>query len=54
MAATFRERSRNSFRRIGRTYKHYLTQLGQRLLIAALKLKEHLLVPELQPSPPIS
>ena len=37
-------------RRIGRTYKYYLTQLGQRLLIAALKLKEHLILPELQPS----
>lgn len=36
-------------RRIGRTYKYYVTRLGQRLLIAALKLKEHLLLPELRP-----
>jgi DNA-binding PadR family transcriptional regulator len=35
-------------RRIGGTYKYYLTRLGQKLLIAALKLKEHLIVPELQ------
>ena len=37
-------------RRIGRTYKYYVTSLGQRLLIAALKLKEHLILPELHPS----
>jgi hypothetical protein len=37
-------------RRIGRTYKYYVTQLGQKLLIAALKLKEHLIIPELQPT----
>jgi len=37
-------------RRIGSTYKYYVTRLGQRLLIAALKLKEHLLLPELQAS----
>ena len=36
--------------RIGRTYKYYVTQLGQKLLIAALKLKEHLIIPELQPT----
>jgi len=34
-------------RRIGKTYKYYITKLGQRLLIAALKLKEHLLIPEM-------
>ena len=35
-------------RRIGRTYKYYVTRLGQKLLIAALKLKEHLIIPQLQ------
>lgn len=37
-------------RRVGRTYQYYVTQLGQKLLIAALKLKEHLIIPELQPA----
>jgi hypothetical protein len=37
-------------RRIGGTYKYYVTQLGQKLLIVALKLKEHLIIPELQPT----
>ena len=36
-------------RRIGGTYKYYVTRLGQKLLIAALKLKEHLIISELQP-----
>jgi hypothetical protein len=35
-------------RRIGRTYKYYITKLGQRLLVAALKLKEFILIPKLQ------
>jgi hypothetical protein len=35
-------------RRIGRTYKYYITKLGQRLLVAALKLKEFILIPTLQ------
>ena len=35
-------------RKIGRTYKYYITALGQRLLVAALKLKEFILLPALQ------
>jgi hypothetical protein len=34
-------------KKIGRTYKYYVTQLGQKALVAALKLKEHLLLPTL-------
>jgi hypothetical protein len=35
-------------RKIGHTYKYYVTALGQRALIAALKLKQHLILPALQ------
>ena len=34
-------------KKIGHTYKYYVTALGQRALIAALKLKEHLIIPTL-------
>ena len=34
-------------KKIGHTYKYYVTALGQRALIAALKLKEHLILPTL-------
>ena len=34
-------------KKIGHTYKYYVTALGQKTLIAALKLKEHILVPAL-------
>ena len=34
-------------RKIGHTYKYYVTAMGQRVLIAALKLKEHLILPTL-------
>ena len=34
-------------RKIGHTYKYYVTALGQRALIAALKLKEHIILPTL-------
>lgn len=36
-------------RRVGHTYRYYLTSLGRRALIAARKLTEHLIVPALQP-----
>lgn len=32
-------------KKIGHTYKYYVTSVGQRVLIAALKLKEHLILP---------
>ena len=38
-------------RKIGHTYKYYLTALGQKVLVAALKLKEHLILPALASSP---
>jgi hypothetical protein len=34
-------------KKIGHTYKYYLTALGQKALIAALKIKEHILLPAL-------
>jgi hypothetical protein len=34
-------------KKIGHTYKYYVTALGQRALITALKLKEHLILPTL-------
>ena len=38
-------------KKIGRTYKYYVTALGQKVLIAALKLKEHLILPALMTTP---
>jgi hypothetical protein len=34
-------------KKIGNTYKYYLTELGQRAVLVGLKLKEHLIVPML-------
>jgi hypothetical protein len=34
-------------KKIGKSYKYYLTQLGQRLLFTALKLQNHLIIPTL-------
>jgi hypothetical protein len=39
-------------RRVGHTYRYYLTSLGRRALIAARKLTEHLIIPTLQPVAP--
>lgn len=39
-------------RRVGHTYRYYLTSLGRRALVAAQKLKEHLIIPTLAPVPP--
>lgn len=36
-------------RRVGHTYRYYLTSVGRRALIAARKLTEHLIIPALQP-----
>ena len=41
-------------KKIGHTYKYYVTALGQRALIAALKLKEHLILPTLMTPASIS
>lgn len=34
-------------KKVGKTYKYYATHFGQRILLAGLKLKEHLLMPTL-------
>jgi hypothetical protein len=39
-------------KRVGRTYKYYLSELGRRVIITGLKLKELFLIPQLaQPAP---
>jgi hypothetical protein len=38
-------------KRAGSTYKYYLTQLGRLVLLAGLKLKEFLIIPQLVPAP---
>lgn len=37
-------------RRVGLTYRYYLTSLARRALVAARKLTEHLIIPALQPT----
>lgn len=32
-------------KKVGQTYRYYATSFGERLLLAGLKLKEHLLLP---------
>jgi hypothetical protein len=34
-------------KKIGHTYKYYLTKLGRKIIITALKMKELFLVPQL-------
>ena len=34
-------------KKVGKTYKYYLTELGRRAVLVGLKLKEHLIVPRL-------
>ena len=34
-------------KKIGKTYKYYLTKLGRKVIISGLKLKELFLVPQL-------
>ena len=36
-------------KRIGRTYKYYVTALGRRVVLAGLTLKQRFLLPELTP-----
>lgn len=38
-------------KKVGKTYKYYLTELGRRAVAVALKLKEHLIIPDLTPKP---
>ena len=39
-------------RKIGHTYKYYVTALGQKVLLIALKLREHLILPTLAATAP--
>ena len=34
-------------KKVGQTYKYYLTELGRRAVVVGLKLKEHLIIPGL-------
>ena len=45
-----RLRRHGLIKKIGHPYKYYVTNRGQRSLIAALKLKEHLVLPTLMPA----
>lgn len=47
-----RLRMHGLIKKIGRTYKYYLTRLGKRVILAALKLREFVLIPTLDPSQP--
>ena len=38
-------------KRTGRTYKYYLTDLGRRVVLAGLKVKELVVMPQLAPVP---
>lgn len=38
-------------RRVGHTYRYYLTTFGRRALIAARKLTEHIIIPSFTPAP---
>lgn len=40
-------RLHNIIRKVGKTYKYYLTQLGQQVLLAALKVRELVVIPAL-------
>jgi hypothetical protein len=42
-----RLRTHGLIKRVGRTYKYYLTQLGKRVIAAGLSIKELILVPKL-------
>ena len=44
-----RLRNHGLLKKVGKTYRYYLTNLGQRLLVAARKLTEHLILPSLEP-----
>lgn len=42
-----RLRLHSVIRKIGKTYKYYVTETGRRLLLALLKVREHLIIPTL-------
>jgi hypothetical protein len=45
-----RLRHHGMLKKVGKTYRYYLTDLGKRTIIAARKLTEHLILPSLSPS----
>jgi len=45
-----RLREHGLIRRVPKTFKYYLTSLGRRAVIAALKLREHVILPTLNPT----
>nr|CBX27420.1 hypothetical protein N47_H22420 [uncultured Desulfobacterium sp.] len=42
-----RLRTHGLLKKIGRTYKYYLTKLGRKVIASGLKLKEFFIIPEL-------
>jgi DNA-binding HxlR family transcriptional regulator len=46
-----RLRSHGLIKKIGRTYKYYLTALGKQVLATGLKLKELIVIPQLAQAP---
>jgi len=37
-------------KRVGRTYKYYLTDFGRRVILMGLKIKDLVVIPNLSPS----
>jgi hypothetical protein len=46
-----RLRSHGLLKKVGNTYRYYLSELGRRLLLAARRVTEHVILPALQPQP---
>jgi hypothetical protein len=44
-----RLRKHGLFKKIGHSYRYYLSSLGRRLILAARKLFEYIIIPHLQP-----
>jgi hypothetical protein len=42
-------RNHGLLKKVGGTYRYYLSELGRRLLVAALRVTEHVMLPALQP-----
>ena len=47
-----RLRTHGLIKRVGRTYKYYLTKAGRTVALAGLKLRSLVLIPELATTPP--
>jgi DNA-binding HxlR family transcriptional regulator len=44
-----RLRQHGLLKKVGGTYRYYLSELGRRLLVAARRVSEHVILPALQP-----